>query len=69
MRGSGAGRSLLRALARLAAARGLSRVDWTADRSNARLLAFYDETGASREEEKVFFRLKGQALEDFASED
>ncbi|HEV2503443.1 MAG TPA: GNAT family N-acetyltransferase [Mesorhizobium sp.] len=67
-RGSRAGTSLLRALARIAVLRGMSRVDWTADRDNTRLLAFYDETGASREEEKVFFRLKGQALKDFAGE-
>lgn len=68
-RGGGAGRALLRELARLAVARGMSRVDWTADRNNSRLLAFYDETGALREEEKLFFRLKGKALQDFAGED
>lgn len=68
-RGSGAGRALLRELARLAVARGMSRVDWTANRNNARLLAFYDDTGAVREEEKLFFRLTGQALEDFAGKD
>lgn len=68
-RGSGAGRALMRALAQLALSRGLGRVDWTADRNNARLLAFYDDTGAQREEDKVFFRLKGGALEDFARED
>ena len=68
-RGSGAGRALLQELARLAVARGISRVDWTADRNNARLLAFYDDTGAVREEEKLFFRLKGKALQDFAGED
>ncbi|MCG7505305.1 GNAT family N-acetyltransferase [Mesorhizobium retamae] len=69
VRGRGVGQALLRRLARLAVARGLSRVDWTADRNNVRLLAFYDETGAMREEEKVFFRLTGQALQDFAGED
>lgn len=68
-RGGGIGRALLRGLARLAVARGMSRIDWTADRNNARLLAFYDETGAAREEEKLFFRLKGAALHDFAGED
>ena len=68
-RGNGAGRALLRALARLAVARGISRVDWTADRTNTRLLAFYDDAGAARQEERVFFRLKGQALQDFAGED
>lgn len=69
VRGRGVGQAFLRRLARLAVARGISRVDWTADRNNVRLLAFYDETGAMREEEKVFFRLTGQALQDFAGED
>jgi len=65
-RGSGVGKRLLREIARLALGRGLTRMDWTADRNNAGLLAYYDRTGARREEDKVFFRLKGEALEAFA---
>jgi GNAT superfamily N-acetyltransferase len=65
-RGSGVGRQLLQAVARIALERGLKRVDWTADRNNPNLLDYYDRTGAVREEDKVFFRLAGDALTKFA---
>jgi len=57
----------LQAVARIALERGLKRVDWTADRNNPDLLDYYDRTGAVREEDKVFFRLAGNALTKFAS--
>lgn len=65
-RGRGTGRALMRSLARLAVTRGLGRIDWMADRNNSGLLAYYDQTGAEREEDAVFFRLMGNALEEFA---
>ncbi|CAO3433909.1 N-acetyltransferase family protein [Azospirillum endophyticum] len=65
-RGKGLGRGLVKALAALALAEGHSRVDWTADRSNSALLAFYDSTGARRESEKLYYRLTGEALADLA---
>lgn len=61
-RGSGAGRALLAELARLALARGLRRIDWTAARDNERLLRFYESLGATPQPEKVFFRLSGEGL-------
>jgi GNAT superfamily N-acetyltransferase len=61
-RGSGAGRALLAELARLALARGLGRIDWTAARDNERLLRFYESLGAVPQPEKVFFRLSGEGL-------
>ncbi len=61
-RGSGAGRALLRELARLAIARGCGRIDWTAARDDQRLLRFYESLGATPQPEKVFFRLSGEAL-------
>lgn len=61
-RGSGAGRALLAELARLALARGLGRIDWTAARDNERLLRFYESLGATPQPEKVFFRLTGAGL-------
>jgi ribosomal protein S18 acetylase RimI-like enzyme len=57
------GAGLLRHLAQLAAERGCARLDWTAERGNARALGFYDRIGATRIEEKIFFRLEGDALE------
>lgn len=65
-RGSGIGRLLMRAVASFAVERGFARVDWTADRAEERLLAFYRETGAQAQPEKVFFRLTGPALSEFA---
>ncbi len=61
-RGSGAGTALMRAAARLAVEGGFARLDWTADRGDARLLSFYDAMGAVEQREKTFFRLTGQAL-------
>ena len=61
-RGLGAGKALLAELARLALARGLGRIDWTAARDNERLLRFYEGLGATPQPEKVFFRLTGEGL-------
>jgi GNAT superfamily N-acetyltransferase len=61
-RESGAGTLLMRNIARIAVDRGFMRVDWTAARTRPRLLAFYDALGAIRQEDKVFFRLTGDAL-------
>lgn len=61
-RGLGAGRALLAELARLALARGLRRIDWTAARDDQRLLRFYESLGAAQQSEKVFFRLTGEGL-------
>lgn len=61
-RGLGAGKALLAELARLALARGLGRIDWTAARDDERLLRFYESLGGKQHPEKVFFRLTGEAL-------
>jgi GNAT superfamily N-acetyltransferase len=61
-RGLGAGKALLAELARLALARGLGRIDWTAARDDERLLRFYEGLGGTRHPEKVFFRLTGEGL-------
>lgn len=61
-RGLGAGRALLAELARLALARGLRRIDWTAARDDERLLRFYEGLGGKQHPEKIFFRLTGEGL-------
>lgn len=65
-RGSGIGSALMRRVAAIAVERGYTRVDWTATRANGQLLAFYDGCGAARQEERVFYRLAGAALEALA---
>ncbi len=66
-RGRGLGRALMQKLASLATQRGLSRIDWTADAENARLLAFYEELGGACKTDKLFFRLDGEALVQLAN--
>ena len=61
-RGQGVGLELMRFLARLALERGCSRLDWTAERHNPRALDFYDRLGAQRVEQKVYYRIDGDAL-------
>lgn len=65
-RAKGIGRRLMQALAAVARDRGLSRIDWTADPENPRLLAFYDSVGGTRKPDKLFYRLDGAALSDLA---
>jgi GNAT superfamily N-acetyltransferase len=61
-RSSGAGTSLMQALAKLALERGYKRVDWTADRNNPKVLAFYNGFNASPLPDKLFYRMDGDAL-------
>jgi len=66
-RGQGVGKALIAAVARVAVERGHSRVDWTADRTDAGLLDFYSGLGALAQQEKVFYRLTGDALATLAA--
>ncbi|NEJ22085.1 GNAT family N-acetyltransferase [Rhizobium leguminosarum] len=66
-RSRGIGQELIAHLARLAQERRLSRIDWTADASEDRLLRFYDAIGGQRKPDKVFYRLDGDALKQLAS--
>ena len=66
-RGQGVGKALIAAVARVAAERGHSRVDWTADRTDAGLLDFYSGLGALEQQDKVFYRLTGDALTTLAA--
>jgi GNAT superfamily N-acetyltransferase len=65
-RQAGAGSLLMRAVAEFAVRHGHKRVDWTAARNNPRLLEYYEGLGALKQEDKVFFRLTGEALESLA---
>ena len=57
-RGTGVGKALIQAVARVAVERGHQRVDWTADRTNSGFLSFYSGLGALAQHEKVFYRLR-----------
>ena len=66
-RGHGVGKALIQAVAQVAVERGHHRVDWTADRNDPGLLSFYSGLGALAQDEKIFYRLAGDALTRFAA--
>lgn len=66
LRGSGAGKALLRHLAGIAVAERCGRFEWSVLDWNEPALKFYESIGASPMPEWVKHRLAGKALEDFA---
>jgi GNAT superfamily N-acetyltransferase len=67
-RSRGVGTTLLRAVARLAVARGCTRVNWNTGRDNTAALAFYRRMGARVWEDVVSLRVDGEALARLAAE-
>ncbi|MEO1223086.1 MAG: GNAT family N-acetyltransferase [Pseudomonadota bacterium] len=67
-RGTGVGTHVMRHLAGLATKLGCKRFDWTAETDNPRALEFYDRLGATRVEEKIYFRFSGNPLASLAAE-
>ena len=61
-RGRGAGTALLRALAKIAVARGCGRMEWTVLDWNTPSIRFYKGLGARLHREWVLARLTGPAL-------
>jgi len=67
-RSRGVGRALMRAVARLAASRGCSRINWNTARDNAAALAFYAKLGARPWDNVISLRVDGPALARLADE-
>lgn len=65
-RGSGVGKALLGALARLAIDRGCARLEWSVLDWNAPAIAFYQSLGADAMDGWTINRLHGDALERMA---
>jgi GNAT superfamily N-acetyltransferase len=65
-RGQGAGRAMMKFLARYALDHGCSRLDWSAETDNPGAVEFYTAIGAKPVEEKVYFRFENDDLESFA---
>lgn len=61
-RGRGAGRALLRELARIAARRGCGRMEWTVLDWNTPSIRFYEKLGARLRREWILTRLTGAPL-------
>lgn len=67
-RGGGAGKLLLRHLARLACDSGCGRLEWSVLDWNAPAIQFYQSLGASPQSEWVRYRMAGETLKNFARE-
>ena len=65
-RGRGAGKSLLRALAKIAVTRGCGRMEWSVLDWNAPAIRFYRRIGARLDKEWIITRLKGAPLTQLA---
>jgi GNAT superfamily N-acetyltransferase len=65
-RGSGLGRSLLTALARIVVQNGWRRLEWNVLRWNADAIAFYDGLGGRPLDDWLTYRLEGDALHSLA---
>lgn len=65
-RGLGAGKALLRTLARRCQSQGLGRLEWAVLDWNAPSIAFYDSLGATAKTDWITRRLTGDALERLA---
>jgi GNAT superfamily N-acetyltransferase len=61
-RGTGAGKALLGALARIAVRRGCGRMEWTVLDWNRRAIGFYRRLGANLRKEWILTRLTGEPL-------
>ena len=65
-RGSGAGKALLKHLAKIALSRNCGRFEWSVLDWNEPAIKFYQSIGAEPQNEWVAYRLTGQALIDLA---
>lgn len=68
-RGSGAGKALLKHLAREACARGCGRFEWSVLDWNEPAIQFYKSIGALPQDEWVRYRMDGDGLRRFAEAD
>ena len=65
-RGSGAGKQMLRHLARLACDSGCGRFEWSVLDWNEPAIQFYQSIGAAPQDEWVRYRMAGDSLRAFA---
>lgn len=68
-RGAGAGRQMIRFLARLAVERGCIRLHWSVLEWNRAAIGFYEKLGARREMGRLYYTLSGEQLEALARPD
>ena len=61
-RGSGVGKALMAAAARLAETKGLGRIDWMVGKDNVEAIRFYDQLGGRALADRHLYRLTGDAF-------
>ncbi len=66
-RGIGAGKALLKQLAKIAVDNNHGRFEWSVLDWNTPAIDFYESVGAKAKTEWLGYRLEGQALKDFAN--
>ncbi len=66
VRGMGAGKALLKEIAKIAVAKDCGRVEWSVLNWNEPAIQFYRALGATPQDEWTVYRLTNSALEDFA---
>jgi GNAT superfamily N-acetyltransferase len=66
-RGTGAGKALLKFLAKIALSKNCGRFEWNVLNWNEPAIQFYQSIGAKPQDEWVGYRLAGKALEEFAN--
>lgn len=66
-RGCGAGKFLLRHLAKIAVANDCGRFEWSVLDWNEPAIKFYESIGAESQDEWVIYRLAGPKLQEFAN--
>ncbi|MDW6093304.1 GNAT family N-acetyltransferase [Vibrio rhizosphaerae] len=67
-RGLGAGKALMKYLARLAVSKDCGRFEWTVLDWNQPSIDFYQSIGAEPQDEWIIYRMTGQSLLDFAEQ-
>ncbi len=66
-RGAGAGKQLLRHLAKIACDSGCGRLEWSVLDWNTPAIKFYQSLGAAPQDEWVRYRMEGEILQTFAA--
>jgi len=67
-RSKGAGKMLLKHLAKIAVLKDCGRFEWSVLNWNKSTIKFYESIGAKPQNEWISYRLEGKALRDFADE-
>tara|TARA_Y100000588_G_C14178200_1_gene892372 strand:- start:151 stop:699 length:549 start_codon:yes stop_codon:yes gene_type:complete len=64
-RNTGIGRILMNKLIRYGLEKGITQIDWTADKWNSKAISFYEHISSPQKSEKVFYRLNKDRINSF----